>query len=78
MERYIGLDVHLSSCTVAVVGPTGKRLGSQVVETNAAALVQVIRGIQDGSRLRAENIGAAPSPRTNTDPRQSRPTSAPG
>jgi transposase len=54
MERYIGLDVHLSSCTVAVVGPTGKRLGSQVVETNAAALVQVIRGIPGTRRLCTE------------------------
>jgi transposase len=51
MERYIGLDVHVSSCTVAMVGATGKRLGSQVVETNAAALVQVIRGIPGTRRL---------------------------
>lgn len=45
MDRYIGLDVHTSSCTVAVVGPSGKRLGSHVVETNAAALIEVIRAI---------------------------------
>src|SRR3990172_143798 len=45
MERYIGLDAHASSCTLAVVGPSGKRLGSQVVETNARALVEVLRGI---------------------------------
>lgn len=35
MDRYIGLDAHASSCTLAVVSPRGKRLGSQVVETNA-------------------------------------------
>lgn len=45
MERYIGLDVHAGSCTVAVVGPSGKRLSSQVVETNAASLIAVLRGI---------------------------------
>ena len=45
MDRYIGLDVHASSCTLAVVGPSGKRLGSQVVETNARALIEVLRGI---------------------------------
>lgn len=45
MDRYIGLDVHASSCTVAVVAPSGKRLNSQVVETNAAALIEVIRSI---------------------------------
>jgi transposase len=39
MERYIGLDVHLASTTFAVVSESGKRLGSQVVETNGRALV---------------------------------------
>jgi transposase len=45
MERYIGLDAHASSCTLAVVGPSGKRLGSHVVETNGRALIEVRRGI---------------------------------
>jgi transposase len=45
MERYIGLDAHASSCTLAVVGPSGKRLGSHVVETNARALIEVLRGM---------------------------------
>ena len=44
MDRYIGLDAHTSSCTPAVVGPSGKRLGSHVVETNARALIEVLRG----------------------------------
>ncbi len=39
MDRYIGLDAHTSSCTVATIGPSGKRLHSQVVETNAKALI---------------------------------------
>lgn len=45
MERYIGLDVHAQSCTLAVVGPSGRRLGTQVVETNGRALVAAIQGI---------------------------------
>jgi hypothetical protein len=45
MDRYIGLDAHSQSCTLAVVGPSGRRLGSQVVETNGAALVAAIRAI---------------------------------
>ncbi|MCH7534073.1 MAG: transposase [Gemmatimonadetes bacterium] len=45
MDRYIGLDVHASSCTLAVIGPSGKRLSTQVVETNAATLIEVLRGI---------------------------------
>ena len=39
MDRYIGLDAHGTSCTFAVVGPSGRKLRSDVVETNGAALV---------------------------------------
>ena len=45
MERYIGLDVHAQSCTLAVVSAAGKRLGLEVVETNGAALRQAFAGI---------------------------------
>ena len=51
MERYIGLDAHASICTLGIVGPSGKRLGSQVVETNARALIEVLRGIPRNRRL---------------------------
>ncbi len=51
MDRYIGLDVHASSCTMAVVGPSGKRLNSYVVETNAKALIEVLRGVPGSRRL---------------------------
>jgi transposase len=45
MDRYIGIDAHATSCTIAVVGPSGRKLNEYVVETNAAALVQCIRSI---------------------------------
>ena len=45
MSRYIGLDAHATSCTLAVVGKSGRRLGSQVVETNGSALVEAIKAI---------------------------------
>jgi hypothetical protein len=45
MERYIGLDDHSTSCTLAVLSPNGKRLASQVVETNGRALVNFIQAI---------------------------------
>jgi len=38
MERYIGLDVHATSCTAAVVNGHGKRLGSHVIETNGIVM----------------------------------------
>jgi transposase len=45
MDRYIGLDAHASTCTLGVVGASGKRLSSQVVETNARALIEVMRTV---------------------------------
>ena len=49
MERYVGVDAHAASCTLAVVGATGKRLRSIVVDTNGRALVEAVKGI--GGRL---------------------------
>ncbi|MHC4073445.1 MAG: IS110 family transposase [Planctomycetota bacterium] len=51
MERYIGLDAHASSCTVAVVGPSGRRLQSQVLETNAQALINFLLTIPGNRHL---------------------------
>jgi transposase len=48
MERYIGLDVHASSCTVAIIDSRGKRVGSQVIETNGKSLVEFIK-LQPGT-----------------------------
>lgn len=45
MDRYIGVDVHARSCTLAVVGAAGKRLKLMVVETNGQALVEAIRSV---------------------------------
>src|SRR6185436_11789040 len=45
MDRYIGLDVHAVSCTLGVMGPSGKRLKSMVVETNGQALLEAVKSI---------------------------------
>jgi transposase len=45
MERYIGLDVHAASCTGVVLSAAGKRLKTFVVETNGAALIEVMHSI---------------------------------
>jgi len=45
MKRYIGLDVHAASTTFAVVGESGKRLGTHLVETNGHALVEQLKTI---------------------------------
>jgi transposase len=45
MQRFIGLDAHGQSCTLCVMGPSGKRLAHHVVETSGKALVERIRSI---------------------------------
>jgi hypothetical protein len=42
MRRYIGCDVHATSCTLAIKDPRGRRLGRDVVETNGRALVDYV------------------------------------
>ena len=39
MDRYIGLDVHSASCTAGVLSAKGKRLKTEVLETNGEALI---------------------------------------
>ncbi|NIO28944.1 MAG: transposase [Candidatus Latescibacteria bacterium] len=51
MDRYIGLDAHSSSCTMAIVGHNGKRLQSQVIETNAQALINFLLTIPGNRHL---------------------------
>jgi hypothetical protein len=45
MDRYIGMDVHARSCTLAVIDGAGKHLGQHVVETNGQALLECLRMI---------------------------------
>jgi transposase len=43
MERYIGLDVHASSCTAAIIDGLGKHVRHQVLETNGTSLVEFFK-----------------------------------
>lgn len=45
MRRYLGGDVHSTSCTFVQVDARGKRLREDVVETNGRALVDYVRSI---------------------------------
>lgn len=45
MSRYIGLDVHKASTTLVVVGPSGRKLFSQLLETNAKSLIALLKTI---------------------------------
>jgi len=45
MDRYIGIDAHSESCSVAVMGPSGKRIHLHVVETHAKVLINLMKGM---------------------------------
>ncbi len=51
MERYIGIDVHAASCTLAVISEKGRKLRDFPVETNGQALVEAIRMIPGHKHL---------------------------
>lgn len=51
MEKFIGLDAHVQSCTVAVMGPTGRRIKPHVVPTQGRALLELIRSIPGKKHL---------------------------
>lgn len=54
MEKFIGLDAHVQSCTVAVMGPKGRKLDSFVVNTQGRALRERIRSIRGEKHLCTE------------------------
>lgn len=45
MSRYIGLDAHSESCTVAVMGPSGKQVRHERLVTEARALKKFMRTV---------------------------------
>jgi hypothetical protein len=51
MERYIGMDVHAASCTLAVISEKGRKLRDFPVETNGQALVEAVRIIPGHKHL---------------------------
>jgi hypothetical protein len=51
MKRYIELDVHAASSTLAVISQAGKRLRTDIVETNGRALVEAVRMVPGQKHL---------------------------
>lgn len=45
MTRYIGLDAHSESCTIAVLGGSGKRLRHERLQTSAELLKSFIKEV---------------------------------
>ena len=51
MERYIGMNVHAASCTLAMISEKGRELKGFPVETNGQTLVEAIRMIPGHKHL---------------------------
>ena len=45
-EKYIGMDVHQASISVAVMDVKGKLIMECVLETKAATILEFIRGLR--------------------------------
>jgi transposase len=45
-EKYIGMDVHQATISVAVMDSSGKVIMEWVLETEAATVVQFMQGLQ--------------------------------
>ena len=59
-EKYIGMDVHQATSSVAVMGAQGMLLMECLLETKAARIVEFIQGLQGTLSLSfAEGTSAA-------------------
>ena len=52
--KYIGIDVHTESISIAVRNSTGKLVIESVIETKASTLVQFLEGLRGDLRVTFE------------------------
>jgi hypothetical protein len=45
-EKYIGLDVHQATISIAILDWTGKVVVESILETKAATILQFIQGLR--------------------------------
>ena len=58
-EKYIGLDVHQATISVAVMDSTGKLVMESILETKAATILEFFAGLARNfvGDLRRRNLG---------------------
>ena len=54
IAKYIGMDVHKESISIAVMNSTGKFVMECVIETKASMLLQFIDGLRGDVRVTFE------------------------
>ena len=58
-EKYIGMDVHQATISVAVMDAAGKLIMECLLETKAATFVEYIRGLRGTLALTLEEATSA-------------------
>jgi len=58
-EKYIGLDVHQATISVAVLDSTGKLVMESILETSAATILQFFAGLRGRLRVTFEESTCA-------------------
>ena len=53
-EKYIGLDVHQATISVAILDSAGKLVMEAILETKSATILQFIHGLRGGLRVTFE------------------------
>jgi hypothetical protein len=53
-EKYIGLDVHQATISIAVLDSSGKLVMESIVETKAATLLQFLAGLRGSLHVTLE------------------------
>ena len=61
-EKYIGLDVHQATISVAVMDSQGKIIMESILETKASTLLEFIAGLRGSLALRPTQAACGRGP----------------
>jgi len=53
-EKYIGMDVHQATISVAVMDSSGKLIMECILETKAATILEIFHGLRGSLSVTAE------------------------
>jgi hypothetical protein len=62
-KKYIGMDVHKESISIAVMNSAGRLVMESVIETKASTILQFVYGLNGGGHLRGLVVRCAKGPR---------------
>ena len=64
--KYIGMDVHQATISIAVLDATGKLVMESIIETKAATILEFIHGLRGNLWVTFEEGTSAGSQRSST------------